>query len=416
MSRSLTSLIVALTLCVPSLRAEDWPEFRGPTGQGLVRDGALPVKWGPDTNVVWKQDIPGNGWSSPVVSDGRIYLTTAVPVAESARGDQSLRALCLDAAKGTILWDKEVFLQDGSKAPAINGKNSHASPTPLVRGGRLYVHFGHQGTACLDLAGKIVWRSNRVKYDPVHGNGGSASLVDDALVFSADGASDPVVAALDRNNGNLLWKKERSVDFYKKFSFSTPLLITVKGERQIVSAGSGMVGAYEPRTGREIWRVEYDGYSVVPRPLFGQGLLFVSTGYNSPRVLAIRPDGKGDVTKTHVAWTLRKGAPHNPSPLLVGTELYLVSDFGIASCVDAKTGTVHWQQRIGGNYSASPIHAAGKVYFQSEEGTGIVVQAGKQFKQLAKNALGERSLASYAAVKGALFIRTAKHLYRFEER
>jgi outer membrane protein assembly factor BamB len=250
------------------------------------------------------------------VSQGRIYLTAAVPVPENARGDQSLRALCLDAAKGTILWDKEVFLQDGAKAPRINGKNSHASPTPLVHGGRLYVHFGHQGTACLDLAGKVLWRSKRVQYDPVHGNGGSPILVDDALVFSTDGASDPMVVALDRNNGKVLWKKERSVDSYKKFSFSTPLVITVHGARQIISAGSGMVGAYEPRTGREIWRVEYDGYSVVPRPVFGQGLVFLSTGYESPRVLAIRPDGKGDVTKTHVAWTLRKGAPHNPSPLL----------------------------------------------------------------------------------------------------
>jgi outer membrane protein assembly factor BamB len=417
MKRHLTALALAVGLLAQGpLRGEDWPEFRGPTGQGLAAGAALPVHWGPDTHVVWKQRIPGSGWSSPVVAGNRIYLTTSVPVPDSADGDQSLRALCLDARTGTTRWEREVFRLSGARAPRIHGKNSHASPTPLIHGGRLYVHFGHEGTACLDLDGKILWRNNRVKYEPVHGNGGSPVLVDDALVFSTDGAADPAVVALDRKNGQLRWKTDRSVDFYKKFSFSTPLVITVNGTRQIISVGSGMFGAYDPRTGREIWKVEHDGYSVVPRPVFGQGLIFVSTGYDSPRLLAIRPDGKGDVTKTHVAWSTRKGAPHNPSPLLVGTELYLISDQGVASCLDARTGRVHWQQRVGGSYSASPIYAAGRIYLQSEDGTGIVLRAGKEFKQLAKNTLRERSLASCAAANGALFIRTAGHLYRIEDK
>jgi outer membrane protein assembly factor BamB len=411
------ALAVAIGIWSPTLvHAEDWPEFRGPTGQGLVREGGLPTAWGPSKNVVWKQSIPGAGWSSPVVVEGRIYLTTSVPVENSPTRDQSLRALCLDAKSGRTLWDREVMRENGATAPGIHGKNSHASPTPLVYGGRLYVHFGHQGTACLDLAGKVLWRNTSLGYAPVHGNGGSPILVGDALVFSGDGADKQFLAALDRNTGKVLWKTDRNNEADRKFSFSTPLLITVAGKQQIISPASGMVGAYDPRTGREIWRVRYEGYSVIPRPVFGHGLVYICTGYNTPSLLAIRPDGQGDVTRTHVAWTVRRHAPHTPSPLLVGDELYLVSDWGIASCLDAKTGHVHWQERLGGAYSASPVHAGDKIYFQSEDGVGTVLKAGRRFEVVAKNAMEERTLASYAAVNGALFLRTAKHLYRIEGR
>jgi outer membrane protein assembly factor BamB len=396
------------------VQGEDWPEFRGPTGQGLAARGSLPVKWDRTTNVAWKKPIPGKGWSSPVVLKDRVYLTTSVPVANSATRDQSLKVLCLDAKTGRVQWDKEVFRQDGSTAPAIHGKNSHASPTPLVHGDKLYVHFGHQGTACLDLTGKVLWRNSSYKYSPVHGNGGTVIVVDDAVIFSCDGGDNSFVVALNRTTGKELWKTDRQVGAEKKFSFSTPLLIAVKGKKQVISPGSNQVCAYDPRTGKEIWRVTYDGYSVVPRPVYGHGLVYICTGYNSPSLLAIRPDGKGDVTTTHVAWTTNRGVPHTASPLLVGGELYLVSDGGVASCLDARKGKVHWKQRLGGNYSASPLYAAGKIYFQSEQGTGEVIKAGKEFKQLARNALGERTLASYAAAGGALYIRTEKHLYKIQ--
>jgi outer membrane protein assembly factor BamB len=411
------AVAVAIGIWSPTtVHAEDWPEFRGPTGQGLVREGGLPAVWGPSKNIVWKQSIPGAGWSSPVLVEGRIYLTTSVPVENSPTRDQSLRALCLDAKTGRILWDREVMRENGATAPGIHSKNSHASPTPLVYGGRLYVHFGHQGTACLDLAGKVLWRNTSLDYAPVHGNGGSPILVGDALVFSGDGADKQFLAALDRNTGKVLWKTDRNNEADRKFSFSTPLLITVGKKPQLISPASGMVGAYDPRTGKEIWRVRYDGYSVIPRPIYGYGLVYICTGYNTPSLLAIRPDGQGDVTRTHVAWTVRRHAPHTPSPLLVGDELYMVSDWGIASCLDAKTGHVHWQERLGGAYSASPVHAGDKIYFQSEDGVGTVLKAGRRFEVLAKNAMEERTLASYAAVNGALFLRTAKHLYRIEGR
>src|SRR6185437_5702085 len=237
------------------------------------------------------------------------------------------------------------------KSPRIHGKNSHASPTPLVRGERLFVHFGHQGTACLDLEGKVLWKNTSLHYAPVHGNGGSPILVDDSLVFSCDGGDKRFIVALNVVNGEVRWKTDRTIEASRKFSFSTPLLIVVDGKKQIISPGSNVVCAFDPATGHEIWRVRYDGYSVIPRPVYGQGLLFICTGYNTPSLLAIRPDGKGDVTDTHVVWKTRKAVPHTPSPLLVGEELYFVSDSGQASCLDARTGQVHWQERLGGNYS-----------------------------------------------------------------
>jgi outer membrane protein assembly factor BamB len=316
------------------------------------------------------------------------------------------------------VWDVEVFSRDAATAPKIHSKNGHASPTPLVEGQRLYVHFGHQGTACLDLSGKIVWRNDSIKYPPVHGGGGSPILVDDRLIYSCDGAEAPFVVALDRTKGKVAWKTKRDndparmLDPPKKFAFSTPLAISVGGKTQVVVPGAGAVMAYDPASGGEIWRVRYDGYSVVPRPVFGHGMVYISTGFDAPVVLAIRPDGRGDVTETHVAWKQAKGAPNTPSLLLVGDELYMVADRGVATCADARTGQIHWQQRVPETYSASPFAAEGRLYLLSEKGTGVVLRCGKKFEQLAANALDERSLASCAVADGALYVRTEKHLFR----
>lgn len=408
------ALLVGLGLLLASpVRAENWPEFRGPTGQGIA-PGKLPTQWSADKNVVWKQPIPGKGWSSPIILDGRIYLTTAV--VDEDKKELSLRALCLDAKDGKTVWDREVFRGPATAAPRIHSKNSHASPTPLTDGTHVYVHFGHQGTACLDLQGNIVWKTTELAYRPVHGNGGTPILVDDLLFFSCDGGDKQLVAALDKKTGKVAWKTDRKATSSKKFAFSTPLVITVKDQKQIVSPGPGVVCAYDPKTGKELWRVKYgEGYSVVPRPVFGHGLVFLSSGYDTPNLLAVKVDGAaGDLTDSHIAWTMTKAAPLTPSPLLIGDELYVISDIGIATCLDAKTGKVHWQERIGGNHSASPLFADGKIYFQSEEGVGVVVEAGPKFKEVARNRLGEPTLASYAVADGALYIRTDKHLYRIE--
>lgn len=295
----------------------------------------------------------------------------------------------------------------------MHPKNSPASPTPILDGERLYVHFGHNGVACLDRAGTVIWRNNRLRYEPVHGSGGSPALVGDRLVFSADGDRAPFVVALDKGTGEVTWRTARGANARQPFSFCTPLAITVDGDVQIVIPGSGAVSALDPKDGREIWRVRYgSGYSVIPRPVYAHGLVFIGTGYNRADLLAIRLDGAGDVTDTHVAWRTTKGAPLTPSVLALGDELYAVNDAGIASCWDAKTGAPLWQERLEGNYSASPIAAEGRLYFQNETGTGTVIEAGRTFTKLATNVLGERTLASYAVAENALFIRTEKHLYR----
>jgi len=411
-NRNISDIVIVIAFSAAAACAEDWPEFRGPTGQGISAARHVPVEWSGTKHVAWKQPVPGQGWSSPVLRAGRLYLTTAT---DEEKAKLSLRALCLDAASGTILWNTEIFAVEAAKAPHIHNKNSQASSTPLVEGERLYAHFGHHGTACLDLNGKVLWRSTTLSYPPVHGNGGSPIVVDGALIFSCDGASDPFIAALDKATGKVLWKLNRHSEAKKKFSFSTPLLITVNGQPQVITAGSGVVYALEPKTGKEIWRVRYgEGYSVVPRPVFGHGLIYLSSGFDKPALLAIRPDGRGDVTDTHIAWKATRGAPNTPSPLLVGDELYMVADSGIVSCLDARTGREHWQERIGGGCSASPVFADGKVYVQTEDGTSVVLKAGKEFHKLATNPLGERSLASYAVGDGALFIRTEQHLFRIE--
>jgi outer membrane protein assembly factor BamB len=390
--------------------AASWPEFRGPTAQGLSDITNAPIHWDVSSNIVWNASIPGNGWSSPVLSNGKIYLTTALHEDSAV----SLRVLCLDESKGSLLWDHEALRVDAGAAKQIHTKNSLASPTPILRDGRIYAHFGHMGSAALDLNGQVLWTQTSLKFPPVHGNGGSPARVGGLLVFSCDGAENPFLAALDAQTGAVRWKTPRNTTARSKFSFSTPLIINVDGAETIISAASGFVGGYSPVDGKELWRVRYgEGYSVVPRPVFGNGLLYLSSGFDRPVLYAIDPSrARGDATESHVRWKQAKGAPTTPSPLLIGNELYMVSDGGIASCLNALTGDVFWSERLGGGFSASPVAAEGRIYFVNESGTTFVLRAGKTFELLAKNDLNERSLASPALDEGALFIRTESHLWR----
>jgi outer membrane protein assembly factor BamB len=415
MIRRFFLLISAVSLSSVCL-AEDWPEFRGPTGQGHSTATELPVEWGPQKNVVWKAAVPGLAWSSPVVVAGQIYLTTAV----EKGADHELCALALDAETGSILWQQTLFLQKEKDAPKIHKKNSHASPTPIFEDGKLYAHFGHMGTACLEATtGKVLWSTQAFGYAPVHGNGGSPVLVDDLLIFAADAASEPSVIAVEKKSGKLRWRTPRVAEATRKFSFCTPLVIEVDGKKQLITPGSGVVQALDPQSGQEIWRVNYEqGYSVVPRPVFAHGMLYICTGYDKPRLLAIRVDAaaKGNLTESHVAWRVDKYIPHNPSVLVVGDEFYCVADNGILSCLDAKTGEPYYQERCTGPSSSSPLYADGKIFLLDERGQAVVVQPGKTMKVLATNEMEERCLASYSVVGSDLLLRTADHLYRIGKR
>jgi outer membrane protein assembly factor BamB len=406
--RRLAIALLLVTGCANAAAAqEDWPQFRGPDGQGHSAAQSLPIEWSETKNVAWKTAIPGLGWSSPVVAGGKVWLTTAVE-----DHGMSLKAIAFDVATGKEVVNVEVF-KIAVDRREINPKNSWASPTPIIDGDRIYVHFGADGTAALSSSGGIIWK-NRFDYQSQHGAGGSPVVYGDLLIFNCDGSDVAFVVALDKNTGKVKWKTNRGAPADQ--AYTTPLVIKVDDHDQLISVGAFRARAYEPLTGKEIWRVRYgEGFSNVPRPVFSHGLVYIATGFQQPELLAVRPDGTGDVTKTHVAWSLKRGAPLTPSPLAVGDELYVVNDGGIATCLDAQSGTIVWQQRLGGTYSASPVFADGRIYFLAEQGVTTVIAPGRAFRRLAANPLDGGLLASMAISSGSLFLRTDSHLYRITE-
>lgn len=397
--------VVMCGLC--ALMAGDWPQFRGPNSDGHVVGTVTPMEWSDTKNVAWKTPIAGLGWSSPVVVDGKVFLTTAVP----RDSGLSLRALALDAQTGKVVWDREV--RSLEKAPEIHSKNSHASPTPVVRDGAVYVHFGTFGMAKLAAAdGSLLWLNTELVYPPLHGSGGSPVLHDGKLVVVCDGSKNPFVAAIDAETGKVAWKSPRSVEARISHSFVTATVAMVGGKAQVMAPGPAHFAAYDLNSGKELWRVRAPGWSVVPQPAIGHGLVIYNHDYDNPELLAVRLGGEGDVTESHVAWRIKRGAPSTPSPLLIGDELYFISDNGVASCVNAKTGEQHWMERLGGNYSASPIYANNRVLFLSENGLATWIKLGPKFEVLGTNEVPGRTFATPAFSNGAMFLRTDEHLYK----
>lgn len=421
-----TFLRAAQTLCAAQFLAcslavaEDWPEFRGSNGQGIYAAKELPLEWSNTEGIKWRTELPGSGWSSPIVVSGKIYLTAAVPVEEQAdaeKPDLDLTLFMINAETGELQKSVKLFTQLGAKAPGIHAKNSHASPTPIFDDGRLYVHFGHQGTACTDLQGQVLWSNKELGYPPVHGNGGSPVVAGELLIFSRDGADISEVTALDKRTGKVVWRQERNVKANKRFSFCTPLVIEASGKKQLILPGSNVVQSLVPQTGEEIWRVTYDGYSVIPRPIYVDGLVFICTGYDRPVLLAIDPTGAGDVTATHLKWQKDSNVPHTPSLVARDGQVFMVSDNGIASSVESATGKEVWKERVGGNFSASPLLVGDRMYMLSEEGVATIFQVGEmEPKELANNKLGERCLASPAIIDNDLLIRSAQALYRISSK
>jgi outer membrane protein assembly factor BamB len=419
----LTLLLAAapLSFSTPSLQAQ-WPQFRGPDGTGHAPNAGLPLTWAEGKNVRWKTPVHGRAWSSPVILGNQIWVTTATP------DGRDLFAVALDRDSGKILFDLKLF--QVATPQYAHPFNTYASPTPVIEPGRVYVTFGSPGTAAIDTkTGKVVWERRDFECNHYRGAGSSPVIFGDLLLMHFDGSDHQYVVALDKRTGKTVWRTARSIDFkdlgpdgkpqaegdFRK-AFSTPHIVTVDGRPIMVSLGAKAAYGYNPRTGEELWRLEERGsHSASTRPVAGHGLVFYPTGFQGSQLLAVRPDGKGEVSASHVAWRLAKGAPNKPSILLVGDLIFMVNDAGIVASVEAKTGEMVWRGRVDGTYSASPLFAGGRIYAFSEDGKTTVLEAGREFKVLAENFLEDGFMASPAVDGRALYLRTRTHVYRIEE-
>lgn len=408
--------------------SENWPQFRGPDGDGHVAAPALPLTFSDTEHVKWKAPIHGKGWSSPVIWGEQVWLTTA-----NEEGTE-LSVLCLGKADGKVLHDKILFRV---ATPQFCHKfNSYASPTPVIEDGRVYVTFGSPGTACLDTrTGEVLWQRTDFVCNHYRGAGSSPIIWGDLLIMNFDGSDQQYIVALDKKTGQTVWKTNRSIDFqdldangqpggegdFRK-AFATPHITNINGQPVLLSSGAKAHYAYEPKTGKELWRVEERAqHSASTRPVVGDGLAFFPTGFSKGQLLAVKlpnitkpgesPKVLGDAD---IAWRQKKSVPNKPSLLLVGDLLFMIDDGGIASCVEAKTGAEIWRQRVQGNYSASPLYADGRIYVCSEEGKVAVLAAGREFKLLAENNIPGGFMASPAVSGNALFLRTKTDLYRIE--
>ena len=404
---------------------EGWPEFRGPLGNGIVvsPEVNLPVHFGEEENVTWKREIPFQGWSTPVILDEQIWLTTATT------DGQRFFVLCVDATTGDILFNQQLFESENPE-PLGNEVNSYASPSPVIEPGRIFVHFGSYGTACLDTGTfEVLWERRDLPCRHFRGPGSSAFVFENLLVLTFDGADVQYLAALNKATGETVWKTDRSTDWpdldengqpklegdFRK-AFTTPIVITPGEVPLLISPSSFSAFAYNALTGEELWHTRNESYSPAVRPVYGDGLLYITTGRGRVKELwALRPDGKGDVTESHVAWKLTgRLVPDEPSPLLVDGLLYLLSNDGFITCLESATGTELWSERLGGNYMASPIYAGGRIYCLSVQGRVCVVKAGRAYELLATNNFDTGFMASPAVYGNALFLRSKTHLYRIE--
>lgn len=438
--RGLVAALLAMVAVWTTSGGEQWPQFRGPRGDGHSDARGLPLTWSEASNVRWKTPIHGKAWSSPVVWDNQVWLTTAT------EDGKELFVVCVDRESGKVLRDQK--LRDVATPQFCHKFNSYASPTPVIEAGRLYVTFGSPLTACLDTeTGAVLWERRDFVCNHYRGAGSSPILYGDLLILNFDGSDQQFVVALDKHTGRTVWRADRSIDFqdvgpdgqpeaegdFRK-AFATPHVATLAGRPVLLSSGAKAHYAYDPLTGRELWRVEErTAHSCSTRPVTGHGLVYFLTGWSNGQLLAVRPGAAGEVIDANapasassggglsLAWKVKRSVARKPSLLLVDELLFMIDDGGIATCLDARTGQEIWRERVGGNYSASPLYAEGRVYFCSEEGKTTVIEAARQFKVLAENQLQPDAVESPAgfmaspAVAGrALFLRTRTHLYRVE--
>ncbi len=432
-TRTLLHILCSVFYC--SASHADWTQWRGPTGQGHTT-GDIPTEWSETKNIAWKTELPGKGWSSPVIEGKHIWVTTAHEIEASEEekkerlksntGGQpvvvlssvKLHALCIDKNTGKLLHDIQILEKNDPQW--AHKLNSYASPTPIIEEGKLYCHFGSYGTACLDTqSGKVVWRNQDLYVHHENGPGSTPVIWDDKLIFHMDGSDQQYIIALNKKDGGIAWQTHRTGEMQSnpqlKKSYGTPLILETNGRPLLYSPAADWLYTYDPNTGNEISKLNYGmlGFSIVPRPVAGHGLLYIITSFMRPQLLAI---DYLTSDQPSIKWKWNRGVSNQPSAILVGDEIYFVSDSaGMVTCLNAHNGKEHWRERIGGNYSASPLYSNGRIYFHSREGKTTVLKAGKEFKVLAENHLDGQLMASAAVDGDALILRSDQAIYRIEE-
>ena len=420
-------LVVFFMLLAPNMSAGDWPEFRGPRGNGLAsipgspKSLGLPLHWSETENVKWKTFIPHQGWSTPVVMNNQVWLTTA-----TLKGHDFF-VICVDVNSGVICFNEMLFHTDNPELLG-NPLNSYASPSPVIESGRVYVHFGSYGTACLDTETfELLWKRSDLPCRHFRGPGSSPILFKDLLILTMDGVDVQYLIALDKATGRTVWKTDRTAEWNDldtdgkprgegdlRKAYSTPLLIDVNGKKQMISVGAKAVYGYDPADGRELWKVHTRAFSGAARPVYGNGIAYIISGFGKTELLAVRVDGSGDVTGTNIVWKTSRNVPRTPSPLLIDDLLFTINDAGTIMCLEALTGKQIWNQRILGDYAASPLYADGHIYCFNRDGKTTVFRAARKYEILATNTLDSGFMASAAVSGKAIFLRTKTHLYRIE--
>jgi outer membrane protein assembly factor BamB len=406
----LVRCLVAFCFLAMVLGANDWPEFRACGGMG---PGPGPVKWSASEGLLWNTPIPGRGWSSPVVLGKQIWLTTSLD------DGKSLRAICVDLDSGKIVHNTEVFAPE--KPDFANKTNTHASPTPVIEPGRVYVSFGNMGNACLDTAtGQVLWKNRTLQLDHKEGPASSPIIWRDLFLLDCDGTDVDYLAALHKKTGKLAWKTPRSFDlasvrFDLRKAYCTPQIVQLGGKDRILSVGAYRFACYDPESGEELWYVSHPGYNNAPRPMVAHGRVYISSGWNRARLLAVRldPEAKGDITKTHVDWECRDNVPRMSTVLVLGDTIFMADDNGWGVLLDAKDGKRLWKERLVPRVAASPVAAGKRVYVFGQKGKCAVLEPDRDGPHVvATNELPSGCMASPAVIDGTLVVRTRTHLCR----
>ncbi len=399
---------------------DNWTHFRGSSMNGQAHVDEAPLHWSDSTNVVWRADVKGKGWSSPVVYDNQIWLTSAT------EDGKEFYVLCFDFTSGKLLHESTVFRCN--EPQRIHATNSYATPTPCIEKGFVYVHYGTYGTACINTQDfNVVWKRDDLKCDHMQGPASSPIIYKDKLIVHLEGTENPYAVALNKKTGETIWKSIRPAAAYDTLepvyrkAYQTPIVIEANGRELLISNASFMCFAHDVNTGEVVWFMKYGYDSTVSQPLFWNGLVFVNSGWifldnkpNFTRQYAIDPTGEGDVTETHVRWMYEDEVPQIPTPVIVDGKMYMVHDRGMVTCLDAMTSEVIWKEKLKGNFNSSPVYAGGNIYFINVKGFCTILKPGDTFQKVAENDISETVKAVPVFVKDKLLLRTEKKLYLIE--